>query len=142
MKTVSFLRPLVLCCLFIFGCGISGDEDRGTSPTIRAAYFYKDAATVPTSNFNAGDNITVEVHLEDPDLDIVTLHLIIYALGDPDTVYDGPTVYELDPVQLSDFTVSQKLDVTFPAGDYRVDFQVLDEKNNASRAFKKKLYVL
>ena len=140
MKTISLLFPLFLCGFLVFGCGISDDEDRGKAPTITAVSFHNDTSS--GSNFHAGDNITVEVHLEDPDLDIVTLHLIIYALGDPDIVYDGPTVYELDPVQLSDYTVSQELEVTFPAGDYRVDFQVLDEKGNASRAFKKKLYIL
>ena len=142
MKTISLLFHLVLCGFLVLGCGISGDEDRGTAPTIRAVYFYKEASLVPTSNFTAGDNITVEVKLEDPDLDIVTLHLVIYALGDPDTVYEGPNVYELDPVQASENTISQEFDDPFPEGDYRVDFQVLDEKGNASRVFKKIFFVL
>ncbi|MBW2613787.1 MAG: hypothetical protein JRE12_15710 [Deltaproteobacteria bacterium] len=142
MKTIPFLLPLILCSFLVFGCGISGDEDRGTAPTIRAVYFYKDASTVPTSNFNVGDNITIGVHLEDPDLDIVTLHVIIYDLSNPDIVYDGPTVYELDSVQLPEYNISQKLDVTFPASGYRIDFQVADEKGNVSLPFRKKLYVL
>ncbi len=142
MKTIPFLLPLILCSFLVFGCGISGDEDRGTAPTIRAVYFYKDASTVPTSNFNVGDNITIGVHLEDPDLDIVTLHVIIYDLSDPDTVYNGPTVYDLDSGQWSENTISQNLDVTFQTGEYRVDFQAVDEKHNISLIFRKKIYVL
>ena len=142
MKTIPFLFPLILCSFLVFGCGISDDEDRGTAPTIRAVYFYKDASTVPTSHFNVGDNITIEAHLEDPDLDIVTLHVIIYDLSNPDIVYDGPTVYELDSVQLAEYNISKKLDVKFPASGYRIDFRVADEKGNVSLPFRKKLYVL
>ena len=142
MKTISLLLSLFLCGFLVFGCGISDDEDRGKAPTIRAVSFYKDTSLVPSSNFNAGDNITVDVNLEDPDLDIVTLHLIVYTLGDPNAVYEGPNVYELDPVHLSEYTISQEFDDPFPEGDYRVDLQVLDEKGNASRVFKKIFYVL
>lgn len=142
MKTISLLFPLFLCGFLVFGCGISDDEDRGKAPTIRAVYFYKDASPVPTSNFNAGDTVTVEVNLEDPDLDIVSLHLIVYTLGDPDAVYEGPNVYDLDPVQVSKYTVAEEFEDPFPEGDYRVDLQVLDEEGNASRVFKKIFYVL
>ncbi len=99
-------------------------------------------STVPTSNFNVGDNITFVAHFEDPDLDIVTLHVIIYDLSDPDTVYNGPTVYDLDSGQWSENTISQNLDVTFQTGEYRVDFQAVDEKHNISLIFRKKIYVL
>ena len=142
MKTISRLFPLFLCGFLVFGCGISGDEDRGKAPTIKGASFYKDISSPSTSNFNPGDTVTVGVNLEDPDLDIVTLHLIVYTLGDPDAVYEGPNAYDLDPVQVSKYTVTEEFVDPFPIGDYRVGFQVLDEKGNASRVFKKIFYVL
>jgi hypothetical protein len=141
MKSISFLLPLMVCGFIVFGCGFSDDDDRGQAPTIRAVYFYKNAATVPTSNVNVGDTVTAEVHLEDPDSDIVTLHIVIYDLSNPDTVYDGPAVYELDSVQVFAYKISKKLDAMFSAGEYRVDFQVVDEKGHASLIFRKKLYV-
>lgn len=141
MKTKSLLLPLILFSFIVFGCGFSDDEDPGRRPVVRAAYFYKDAATIPTSNFNVDDEIIVEVHLEDPDLDIVILYVAIYDLNNPDAVYDGPNAYELDPVQLTEYSIFEKLDVTLSAGAYRVDFQAVDEKGNASLIFRKKIYV-
>lgn len=142
MKTKFLLFLLVLFSFIVFGCGMSDeDEDPGRRPVVRAAYFYKDTSTIPTSNFNVDDEITVEVHLEDPDLDLVTLYVTFYDLDNPDAVYEGPNAYELDPVQLSEYSISEKLDVTLPAGTYRVDFQAVDEKGHASLIFRKRIYV-
>ena len=143
LKAVSLLLSFILCSFLVFGCGVSDDDDgdRETAPTIRAVYFYKNASTIPTSNFDAGDDISFDAHLGDPDLDIVTLHVIIFDLNNPGTVYDGPTVYELDPVQLPEYTFSQKMDVALSANEYRVDFQAVDEKGRVSLIFRKKIYV-
>ena len=142
MKTILFLMSLVLFGISLLGCGIEDDEDPGKAPTISAVYFYKDASTIPTSNFNVGDSITFTVHFEDPDLDVVTLHVVIVDLSDPGKVYDGPTVYDSASGQWSENTTSQKLDVAFQTGEYRLDFQAVDEKRNVSLIFRKKLYVL
>jgi hypothetical protein len=142
MKTIFFLISLVLFGIAFSGCAIDDDEDPGKAPAISAVYFYKDTSTIPTSNFNVGDNITFTVHFEDPDLDVVTLHVVIYDLSDPGKVYDGPTVYGLDSGQWSENATSQKLDVAFQTGDYRIDFQAVDEKHNVSLIYRKRLYVL
>ena len=142
MKTILFLMSLILFAVSFSGCAIDDDEDPGKAPTISAVYFYRDTSTDSTSNFNVGDNITFTVHFKDPDLDVVTLHVVIYDLSDPGKVYDGPTVYDSASGQWSENTTSQKLDVAFQTGEYRVDFQAVDEKRNVSLIFRKKIYIL
>ena len=142
MKTKSLLLPLILWSFIVFGCGFSDDEDPGRRPVVgRATSFYKDTPTSTTSNFNVGEEINVTVPLKDPDLDIVTLFVTIYDLDNPDAVFDGPNGYDLDPVQLSEFTVLRKLDVNLPVGEYRVDFQAVDKKGHASLIVRRWLYV-
>jgi hypothetical protein len=142
MKTKFLLLPLIVCSVIFFGCGMSDeDEDPGRRPVVTAVYFYKNASTIPTSNFNVDDEIAAEVHLEDPDLDIVTLYITIYDLDNTGTPYAGPNAYELDPAQSSDFSISEKLNVALPSGAYRIDFQVVDEKGLASLIYRKRLYV-
>jgi hypothetical protein len=142
IKIISFSIFLVMGSVLFCGCGLDNDGDRGKAPTINAVYFYEDSATIPTSTFNVGDTIRFVAHFEDPDADIVTLHVVIYDLGNPDTIYDGPTVYDLDSGQWSENTTSQKLDAALQKGEYRVDFQAADEKNNISLIFRKRMYVL
>lgn len=141
MKIKFLLLPLILFSFIVFGCGFSDEEDPGKRPVVRAAYFYKDASTSWTSNFNVGDEINVEVHMSDPDLDIVTLFVTIYDISNPDAIYEGPNTYELDPVQVSEYSVSEKLDVSLPVGKYRVDFQAVDEKGHASLIVRRWLYI-
>ena len=142
MKTKSLLLPLVLFSFIIFGCGFSDDEDPGRRPVVgQTTSFYKDTPTSTTSNFNVGDEINIKVPLEDPDLDIVTLYVTIYDLSDPDAARQWPNAYDLDPAQLSEFTVLRKLDVTLPVGEYRVDFQAVDKKGHASLIVRRWLYV-
>jgi major membrane immunogen (membrane-anchored lipoprotein) len=141
MKTKSLLLLLVLCSMLVFGCGFSDDEDRGKPPKITKVHFYSDASPIPASNFNVGDTISFEVKFQDPDGDAFTLHVVIYDLGKPDEVFDGPTVYELNSEQQSENSVSEILDAAFTAGEYRVDFQLVDEKGNLSLIFRKKLFV-
>lgn len=143
MKTIFLLLSFILYGFLIFGCGVSDEDDdeRQTAPKVRAVFFYKNASTIPTSNFDADDDISFVAHLEDPDLDIVTLHVTIFDRNNPGTVYDGPTVYELDPVDLPIYTFSQKMDVALPANSYRIDFQAVDEKGRVSFIEKRYLYV-
>ena len=137
----SILLPLLLCGVLFIGCSFSDDEDRGKAPKITAVYFYKNASTIPTSNFSVDDTISFEVNFEDPESDVMTLHVVIYDVDHLEGIYDGPTVYELDAEQRFENTFTEKLDATFPAGEYRVDFAVVDEKGNASLTFRKKIFV-
>jgi len=141
LKTISILLPLILCSFLFSGCGISDeDEDRGKAPKITVVNYYEGASTISGSNFNVGDDISFEVRFEDPDSDATTLHVVIYDVSDTDIIFDGPTVYELDAEQQAENTMSEKLDANFQAGDYRVDFQMVDEKGNASMIFRKKIF--
>lgn len=140
IKFISFFILLGLGGVLFFGCSLD-DEDRGKPPRITFVEFYKDTSAIPASNFNVGDNISFVAHFEDPDADIVTLHVIIYDLSDPDTVYDGPTVYDLDSGQWSENATSQELDAAFQAGEYRVDFQAVDEKHNISLIYRKRINI-
>ena len=142
MKTKSLLLPLVLFSFIVFGCGFSDDEDPGRRPVVgHPTSFYKDTPTSTISTFNVGDEINIKVTLEDPDLDIVTLFVTIYDYNNLYAIYDGPNAYELDPVQLPKFTVLRKLDVALPVGEYRVDFQAVDEKGHASQIEGRKLWI-
>ena len=140
LKTTSIFLPLILCSFLFLGCGFSDDEDRGKAPIIELIVFYKDVPTSSGSNFSVGDTVYFDVRFRDPDIDVMTLHVVIYDLSDTDIIYDGPSVYELDAEQQSENTISEKFDVAFQAGDYRVDFQLVDEKGNASMVERKKIY--
>jgi len=129
LKTISILLPLILCSFLFSGCGISDeDEDRGKAPRITVVNYYEGTSTISGSNFNVGDDISF------------TVRVVIYDVSDTDIVYDGPTVYELDSEQQSENMISEIFDVAFPAGDYRVEFQLVDEKGNASMIFRKKIF--
>jgi hypothetical protein len=140
LKTTSILLFLMLLSFLFLGCGFSDDEDRGKAPIIELIVFYEDVPTSSGSNFSVGDTVNFHVRFRDPDLDVMTLHVVIYDVSDTDMVYDGPTVYELDADQQSENTISEEFDVAFQAGDYRVDFQLVDEKGNASMVERKKIY--
>ena len=133
---------LVLGGIVFFGCGIEDDEDPGKPPIIRVVSFYNNDSPVSGSNFNVGDTIYFTVQFADTDSDAATLHVVIYDLDDPGPIYDGPTVYELDAEQRSENRLTEQLDVAFQTGEYRVDFQMVDEKNNVSLIFRKKIYFL
>ena len=143
-RTIAFLLTLSFCSVLLLGCGISDeDEDRGKAPKIEYVKFYKDASTTSSvSIFYVGDTLFFRVDFEDPDLDVATLHVIIYDLGNPDAIYDGPTVYELSAEQQSENSISEILDAAFTAGEYRVDFQAVDEKSNISLMARRKIIFL
>jgi hypothetical protein len=142
LNNISILVYLMLCGVLLMGCGIDDDEDPGKAPTISGVSFYKAASAAPTSNFNVGETASFVVRFEDEDADAMTLHVVVYDLSHLDSVYDGPAVYELDAEERSENTVSATLDVDFQAGEYRIDFQMVDEKRNTSLIFRKKIYFL
>lgn len=161
MKRAFSLSLLIFFILFTLGCNSSsggsdgtddGDVIVGTVPEIKNAKFYVNRDLIsPTSDLPFGSLATVQVFMEDPDLDIVTLYITIYVEDDndggnravaPGKVFEGPIVIDIVPEPWPYFSEVYEFTVNFPPGDYLIGLQAEDENGNTSPELTKSFRVI
>jgi hypothetical protein len=106
----------------------------GTPPTISDVKFYDSPEGSETYLFTIDEDAYIELTATDPDSDMTALLITQYHPADADTPYYGPDSIAL-PAQ-SDTTMTYSniapIDVTGPAGTWRIEFQIVDSKGNES----------
>jgi hypothetical protein len=161
MKTVFSLPLLIIYIFFTLACNSSsggsdandaGDVIVGTVPEIKNAILYVNWDLIsPTSDLPFGSLATVQVFMEDPDLDIVTLYITIYVVDDndggkravaPGKVYEGPIVIDIVPEPWPYFSEVYNFTVAYPPGNYLIGLQAEDENGNTSREWTKAFRVI
>lgn len=161
MKPAVSLSLLIIFIFFTLSCNSSsggsdvtdsGDVIVGTVPEIKNAKFYVNRNLIsPTFDLPFGSLATVQVFMEDPDLDIVTLYIIIYVVGDndgvdrtvaPGKILEGPIVVEIVPEPWPYFSEIYEFTVNFPPGNYLIGLQAEDENGNTSPELTKSFRVL
>jgi hypothetical protein len=145
-------KPLSILCLLTMaitvlcpGCDGGGDGGipPGTAPRINWVELYLwGGPYVPTFEFTIGDQVEFLVSATDPDLDIKTLYITQYYPSDETAPYYGP-----DPLSLPSQSDPDALywplaptEVTGPVGDWRIEFQIYDNRGNASNVYT--IYIL
>jgi hypothetical protein len=131
----------VVCFLtIIWGCGGGGSSSGGgggdTPPRIDTVMLYRldTAGQVASDTFSIGDQLTFALQATDPDLDISQMVVAYYYPAEATSAY-FPSVTLPLPSQSSEsrlFSPPQPTAVNGPAGQWRVDFYVIDAKGNAS----------
>jgi len=139
-KPLSILSILLIgITLLCPGCnGGNGGTPPGTAPRINWVELYLwGGPYVPTFTFTIGEQVEFLVSATDPDLDIKTLYITQYYPADATSPYYGP-----DPLSLPSQSDADALywplaptEVTGPAGDWRIEFQISDARGNESNTF-------
>ncbi len=110
-----------------------------TAPTLTNVELFNanDPGTV-TFSFDIGDTANFNVSATDPDLDMTTLYFTEYFPSDSTTPYTGPTPIAMPSQSATDmvYTLIQPTEVTGPAGNWRLDFQIEDSNGNESNVFQ------
>jgi hypothetical protein len=119
------------------GGGGAPSSPPGTAPTITNVVIY-DVYWIPSLSFDIGDYANFEVYATDPDLDMTTLFITQYHPADSNIPYYGPDTMSLPSVSTADtyFYTIDPIEVTGPAGSWRIEFQIEDSKGNDSNVFK------
>ena len=155
----SFSLPLLIFFIFFTltcnsssGGSDAGDVIVGTVPEIKNAEFYVNRELLsPTSELPVGSLATVQVFMEDPDLDIVSLSITIYAEDDNDggfravasgKVYEGPIVIDIVPEPWPYFSEIYEFIVSYPPGNYLIGLQAEDNNGNTSPEWTKSFRVV
>lgn len=136
-------RALVtFVALLLVGCSSSssssdsggGGDSPGTRPTITGIEVYLLGDGIPSTSFTTGDIVDGYIDITDPDLDLAYLHALEYY---PETATD-PHSDQIDwelsaPTQVSTrYLPMEALEVTGPAGSWRIDFWAEDLEGNLS----------
>ena len=97
-----------------------------------------DVNWIATASFTIGDYVNFEVYATDPDLDMVKLYITQYHPQDSTTPYLGPDLMSLPSQSAVDmiYYPIDPIEVTGPAGSWRIEFQIEDSKGNESNVFR------
>ena len=161
MKPVFSLPLFIIFMFFILACNSSnggsdandtGDLIAGTVPEIKNANFYVNRDFIsPTSDLPSGSLATVQIFMEDPDLDIVTLYITIYVEDDndggyravaPGKIFEGPIVIDIVHEPWPYFSEAYEFTVTYPPGNYLIGLQAEDANGNISPEWTKSFRVI
>ena len=144
------LRYFLLTCVISFGfisivaTGAGGGGGGGappsppeTAPTISDVNFY-DAYENETYSFTIGEDANFRVYATDPDLDMISCEISQYHPHDSATPYYGPDTMSLPSQSHTDMVYYSidPIEVTGPAGSWRIEFQIIDAKGNESNIWK------
>lgn len=141
MKKV-FLTLMAL--LFIYSCGGgggSGGSPPQNLPKITDVIICNEDWFAQYS-FDIGEYANFIVYAEDPDLNMETLYVNLY-LSESSIPYFGPVIYFLpdqSDVETSYYN-SDPIEIIWPSGEYRLEFEIEDAKGNESNIFKVIIYV-
>ncbi|MCK4820537.1 hypothetical protein KA005_32530, partial [bacterium] len=130
----------------IIGTGGSGGGGGGggappsppeTAPTISDVNFY-DAYENETYSFTIGEDANFRVYATDPDLDMISCEISQYHPHDSATPYYGPDTMSLPSQSHTDMVYYSidPIEVTGPAGSWRIEFQIIDTKGNESNIWR------
>jgi hypothetical protein len=119
------------------GGGGGGGGTNGTAPKITDANIY-DSNWIETYSFTIGEDANFAIYASDPDLDIESCEISEYYPADSTTPYNGPVSMALPSQSQTDvfYYNIDPLEVTGPAGSWRIEFQIIDAKGNQSNIFK------
>jgi len=130
-----------MCSIILLSFGCSDTESTpgvGFIPKIKRVvpYNFNDTENpYATYTFQTGDVVSFSLQAQDSDYDMETIWWEKYAFSDDtETLLSGPDYVTL-PEQTSEimtYTYILSITVTDPAGEYRVDFQVEDVRENMS----------
>jgi hypothetical protein len=121
----------------VSGCGGSdGGGGGGTAPIITGVTL-TDENFNPKLLFNIGDLGNFLCYASDPDLDIDTLFVTQFYPSNSLTPTIGPNVISLpsqSSVDMVYFLIQPEV-ITGPAGDWRIEFLIEDDKGHDSNTF-------
>lgn len=127
--------------LIAYGCsggGVSGDI--GYIPLIsdiKMMNVNDSASPFFASTFEVGDLANFNIAAEDDDLNMITLSATIYDQTNLENPFEGPISLELpkQTSQIMTYNLIYPIQITEPAGNYTISFQIKDKKGNISRDF-------
>ncbi|MBW1690828.1 MAG: hypothetical protein JRF35_01890 [Deltaproteobacteria bacterium] len=153
MKMIKKLRYISLVALFLLsllgivgsngGGGDGGGEtgsttsNNGTAPTINNVELY-DVDWNLKYSFTIGDDANFAVYATDSDKDMDCCYITQYYPLDSSIPYYGPDIMYLPSQSEVDMVYwnVNPIEVTGPAGNWRIEFQIEDANGNESDIFK------
>jgi len=144
-KTFLFLT-LVVSILWISGCHTSKsaiesivktDNNAPIITNVQSGKIIKDQY-VASSSINFSDKTTFRVTVIDEDLDVKKLHVRCFFPRDAEHPYQelGPFDLPAQEKKRSSLYPRESIEISGPPGDWRVEVQVEDEKNNLSNIYR------
>ena len=145
MKKIAVMLVFVAS---IIGCDYVSDDndddvDLGTAPEILDVVF-RDEYGVRTEIFTIGELANVDVQATDPDKDMETIYVTTFLPNDAEVPHWGPEGSPLPSVsERTDWFYNiEAFEVTGPAGDYRIEFEITDAMGNDSDVFRRFIVIL
>lgn len=115
----------------------TGEVSHDTAPIINSVELY-DANWNLNYSFTIGDYANFAVYATDSDKDMECCYITQYYPLDSNTPYYGPDIMYLPSQSDVDMVYwnINPIEVTGPAGDWRIEFQIEDANGNESNIFK------
>ena len=140
-------RMILIMALFL--PLISCDDDSshhgpiGTAPEILDVRFVNvNSVSLPfeTNEFSIGDWMDIEIDVYDPDKDVVSMHVKIEDPWGHVEEVDNNDLPTMTQDYFSYYTL-ESAQVGYPTGTYKIEITLWDAGGNASKVFKKNIYV-
>ena len=136
------LNKMVWAILFsfiCFACGSSSSGPSSAAPRVHGVALFKVdefGFKTETLSFTIGDLANLEVYATDPDLDMQTLYFEEYWLPNPDEYHlTGEMILPSQSGPDMTYFLIEPIEITGPAGNYRMCFWIVDKVGNESNEF-------
>lgn len=141
MKRFKHTAILLFVIIVFNGCdgGGGSGSDNGSRPQITDVVIFnvENGVETQTRVFSIGDRISFNAYASDADMDMSQLVIEEYYPLDATTPYFPPTELALPTVPQADvyFYPLEPGTISGPAGDWKVDFYIIDKKGNESNTW-------
>jgi len=147
LQKTFIILILAVSILWISGCHTSGSVTESIIPSmtnnapiitnVQSGKIIKDQY-IASSSLNFSDKTTFRITVIDEDLDAKKLYIRCYYPRDSEQAYHELGPFELPVQEKKRFShyLQQPVKISGPPGDWRIEVQVEDEKNNLSNIYR------